>query len=78
MQKSEKKFTEEEVEIRNSARKSIVSKRTINKGDIITEDDICFKRPGYGFSPLEIHLVVGRRASKIIKINRIINKDDLE
>jgi len=76
--KSDKEFSIDESEIRNSARKSIVSRLDIQEGQIITEKDICFKRPGFGYSPLEKNIVVGRRAVKLIKGNRVIKKEDFE
>ena len=78
LEKSEKKFTKEEIEIRNSARKSIISTCDIQKNKIITKKHICFKRPGLGFSPLDINLVIGRRAKKLIGKNRMIRKDDID
>ncbi|MDA3779548.1 MAG: N-acetylneuraminate synthase family protein [Bacteroidales bacterium] len=74
---SKKHFSESEIEIRNSVRKSIVTNRTIMKGEIIQEQDICFKRPGYGFLPIEKNIVVGRKAKHDIEENRIIKKSDL-
>jgi len=76
--KSDKEFSSDEIEIRNSARKSIISTRDIQKNKIITKKHICFKRPGLGFSPLDINLVIGRRAKKLIKKNRMIRKDDID
>ena len=75
--KSEKEFSSDEIEIRNSARKSIVSSCDIQKNEIITENDICFKRPGYGYSPLEKDLVIGQRAKRSVYKNTVIKQEDL-
>ena len=65
-----------ELNVKKVARKSIVSANFIKKGKVISEEDICFKRPGYGISPLEKKKVIGKKASKDISINRIILKKD--
>lgn len=46
------------------ARKSIVAKRDIKKGDIFTEDNITTKRPGQGISPMEWFKLLGKKATK--------------
>jgi N,N'-diacetyllegionaminate synthase len=53
------------------ARKSIVSKRKINKGDIFSSDNITTKRPGYGISPMKWNEVIGKKAI------RDFSKDEL-
>jgi N,N'-diacetyllegionaminate synthase len=47
-----KRATNSELKNINIARKSIVAKEYIKKGDIITEDKITVKRPGTGLSPM--------------------------
>lgn len=44
------------------ARKSIVAKNDIKKGDIFTENNIAAKRPGDGISPMEWENVIGTAA----------------
>lgn len=44
------------------ARKSIVAKKKILKGEIFTEDNLAVKRPGYGISPMQWFNVLGLRA----------------
>lgn len=41
------------------ARKSIVAKRKIKKGERLTEENICVKRPGDGISPMKWFEVLG-------------------
>jgi N,N'-diacetyllegionaminate synthase len=53
------------------ARKSIVAKTTIVKGEVFLEDNITTKRPGTGISPMFWDEVIGQVA------NRDFNKDDL-
>lgn len=46
------------------ARKSIVAKCNIKKGDIFTENNITTKRPGYGISPMKWFDIIGQTAKK--------------
>ncbi|APC97621.1 N-acetylneuraminate synthase [Francisella frigiditurris] len=53
------------------ARKSIVAKKEIKKGDILTEENITIKRPGNGINPMRWDEVLGSVAMKDYE------KDDL-
>lgn len=76
---SEKKvFTEGELDIAKVARKSIVAVDEIPKGDTITRDNVCYKRPGTGISPMEVESIVGKIAKKNLPKNRVIMHDDLK
>jgi N,N'-diacetyllegionaminate synthase len=44
------------------ARKSILAKRNIKKGELLTEHNITAKRPGDGISPMRWNEIVNRRA----------------
>lgn len=44
------------------ARKSIVAKTRINKGDLFTVNNITVKRPGTGISPMRWYQILGMRA----------------
>ncbi len=46
------------------ARKSIVARKNIRKGDIFSEENITVKRPGTGMSPMQWDNVVGQTAEK--------------
>ncbi len=46
------------------ARKSIVARRAIKKGETLTEDNITIKRPGNGISPMRWDEVIGTAASR--------------
>ena len=52
-------------------RRSIMAKNDIKKGEIITEDNITFKWPGYGISPNNLDKILGR------KINCNVSKDTM-
>ncbi len=58
----EKKLSRAELENRSVARKSIVAKRNIRAGEILTADNITTKRPGTGISPMRWDEVIGTGA----------------
>lgn len=73
----ERHFSDAQKEVANVARKSVVAKRDIMKGEIITKEDICFKRPGTGISPLDFMDVVGHMAITNIQGNRVIKLENI-
>ncbi len=75
---SKKDVVECEKKSRLQARRSLVSKRAIVKGELIRADMLTFKRPGTGISPREIDKVVGRRCARDIPEDEIITWDMLE
>jgi N,N'-diacetyllegionaminate synthase len=54
------------------ARKSIVARRAIKKGEIFTEDNLTVKRPGTGISPMRWTEVLGRKAPRDFKQDEMI------
>jgi N,N'-diacetyllegionaminate synthase len=73
-----KMFSKDELEVKKSARKSIVTKRELKKGHMITREDLCFKRPGFGFSPFDLNEVLGKELLEDIEANRVILKEHFE
>lgn len=61
---SEKKVTESERGNIPVARRSIVAAKFIRKGELLTEDNLCVKRPGTGLSPMLWDSVIGTTASR--------------
>ena len=68
--KSEKKS-------RINARRSIVARNNISKGEKFTFDNLIMKRPGFGISPTKIFKVIGKTARKNISEDSIINFKDI-
>ena len=68
----ERTFSEAQREISRVARKSIVTKHVIKKGEVVKDEDICFKRPGIGFLPTETNKVIGKVADCDIEADRVI------
>ncbi len=67
-----KKPSKSELKNKDIARKSIVAKREIKKGEIFTEDNITVKRPGTGISPMRWYEVLGKVASRDYKEDELI------
>ncbi len=63
---------------RNYARRSLVLKRKVNKGKVITSEDIICKRPGTGISPKYIAKVVGKITNKEIEEDALLQWNMLE
>lgn len=54
------------------ARKSIVAKVSIRKGDVFTESNITCKRPGNGISPMNWYELIGKQAEKDFDEDQLI------
>ena len=59
----------------NVARKSIVAKTNIKKGECFTEKNITTKRPGYGLSPLYWHKILNTKSANDYSTDDLI-KDE--
>lgn len=58
-------------------RRSIVTKTDINHGDVLTEENIEFKRPGTGITPADYQSVIGRTVNKAIAGGTVVQTGDL-
>jgi N-acetylneuraminate synthase len=56
------------------ARKSIVARRAIKKGETLTVDNITCKRPGNGISPMEWYNVLGTTAVRDFEEDELIER----
>ena len=70
--KETKIITKEERLNSLASKKSCVTNIDLNKGDKIYKNNISFKRPGTGLSPLEINKMIKKRVKNFIKKNSII------
>jgi len=64
MGSGEKIPSKSEIKNLNIARKSIVAKKLIKKGEKFTENNLTCKRPGNGTSPMKWEDIIGKVASK--------------
>lgn len=63
---------------RKDARRSIVAKTNIEKGEVISMSNVTFKRPGTGISPAEIDSVIGKTAAKDIIEDTLLDFEMLQ
>jgi len=63
---------EDEAPARANARRSLVASKNIKKGQIITKDDLTFKRPAHGISPKFIDEVLGKKAMSDIEEDTVM------
>lgn len=61
---NEKIVTKSEGKNKIVARKSIIAKKKIKRGDIFSEENITTKRPGNGISPMEWYNLMGKSAEQ--------------
>lgn len=70
--------TKEEEAIKRVARRSIIAKRDICIGDVLTEEDLAIKRPGTGVEPRYFDSVVRKKARVTIQKDQVIQWDMIE
>lgn len=58
-------------------RRSIVLKRDFKNGDVITKNDIDYKRPGTGIKPEMAEFIIGLKVNKDLSNDHILTKEDL-
>ena len=73
-----KKPIKEEKISRNNARRSIVAKFNLNKGEELTKENIIYKRPGTGISPIYWDEVLGKKTNKFIKEDMLLKWTDFD
>ena len=73
-----KKCMPSEKNVRDVARKSIVSRRKIKKNQFIENDDIAIKRPGTGIKPGLLGIVIGSRVKEDIQADTMIEWHQIE
>ncbi len=68
----EKHVSKAELRNRTVARKSIVALKHINKGELLSEENITTKRPGTGVNPMKWPEILGTRASRDFEEDELI------
>ncbi len=67
-----KKPSDSEIKNIPIARKSIVAKKNITKGEVFTQENLTVKRPGNGISPMMWDMILGKTASRDFKEDELI------
>lgn len=67
------------IEIANAkvARKSVTAAKEIKAGDILSEKNLCIKRPGNGVSPMDYWDVLGKKALRSYQVDEAIGEDQI-
>lgn len=60
---------------RREARRSLVLTRDMIEGEVITEHDVMAKRPGTGISPVYTDIIVGRKVTRNLEEDTILQWD---
>ena len=66
-----------EIPARENARRSIVFGRDMKAGERVRSEDLEFKRPGTGMAPSHFEKVVGRRLSRDVPREGLVDEDTL-
>lgn len=78
MGKYKKIVTNSERKNKIVARKSIIAKVKIKKGEIFTEENLTTKRPGNGISPMNWYKILGKKAEKDFDIDELIEDSNFK
>lgn len=76
--KAQKEPTQAERENIVGMRRSIVASRKIRKGEMIAEENITFKRPATGLSPEFFDMIIGKKATRDIASDELLQMDMIE
>jgi N-acetylneuraminate synthase len=66
------------MEKRKKFRRSLVAKRKLDRGHMLTEADLDAKRPGTGIAPNEINYVIGRRLESDVAADQVLHWKHLQ
>ncbi len=67
----------EEVKNRRNNRKSIICTHSKKPGDILLVSDLDIKRPGMGIPPEFLNTIIGKRVSRAVEADSVLNWGDL-
>lgn len=73
-----RKFSENELEIKKIARKSIILNENVCKGTIIKKSMLSIKRPGTGIAPKYIDEIIGKKAINDLDANSVLKWEDIK
>lgn len=71
-------MTEEERVAHVGARRSLLAARDLEQGDVLTQEDIAYARPGGGIAPNHDNLVLGRTVKAPLKAGQRLSLGDFE
>ena len=69
--------TKQELAMRDLARRSITTLRNISAGELLSEENLCLRRPGTGIPAAKWSRVIGKRASRSLEAGIQITQEDI-
>jgi N,N'-diacetyllegionaminate synthase len=57
--------------------RSIVARRALPAGTVLTRDDLAIKKPGTGLPPADIDRVVGKRLARAVAADQLLAAEDI-
>lgn len=66
-----------EIQNAKGMRRSIVARKSIPKGTLISIGSICFKRPATGLAPMELEKILGKPTGRDIAADEMIHLSDI-
>lgn len=72
-----RRFSKNEKEIKQVARKSIILNENVQKGTVLKREMLSIKRPGTGISPKYIDDVIGKTVIADLNINHVLKWEDI-
>ena len=76
LENSNKVVVDEELQMRSVSRKSLFLKKDILEGQIISNDDICLKRPGTGLYAKYRKVIAGSKAARNLAQGKMLEFGD--
>lgn len=73
-----KRPTKSEMSTRDVARKSIVLRRAMKKGEILRLEDMDMKRPGNGIPPKYVDIINGKRLVRDVAVEEVLEFKDVD
>ncbi len=67
-----------EQDVKKTSRQSIVVRRRLESGHVLTRDDLTIKRPGTGIEPWRMDEIIGRRLARTVETDTPLVTRDLE
>lgn len=64
--------------LRSIFTKSIVARRDLPSGTVLKEEDLAFKKPGFGIPEKNVATVLNRKLKRDLAMDALISEDDLE
>ena len=75
---SVRQFCEKELSQRKVHRRSIVTKKPIKHGELLTSENMMIKRPGIGLKPKHWDDIIGKKSKRSLMSNELITWADIE